>query len=166
MTDLAPSRMTIDQVDQSLPLDQWKPRLADYGRRRHLSYTLDFDTRLHTLEDPGEGWDEAAKAMHLTNREQTRQSLAAEFGADQLDAKIQNFVAIGSKPFSVLAYHNPLFDEARRAFVIGAYYPALVGACALGERILNHLILDLRAHYGHTPEYKKVYRKDSFDDWR
>jgi hypothetical protein len=166
MTDLAPSRLTIDQVDQSLPLDQWKRNLADYGRRRHLSYTLDFDTRLHTLEEPGEGWDEAAKAMHLANREQTRQRLGAEFGTDQLDAKIQNFVAIGSKPFSVLAYHNRLFDEVRRAFVIGAYYPALVGACALGERILNHLILDLRAHYSHTPEYKKVYRKNSFDDWR
>ncbi|HXQ05400.1 MAG TPA: hypothetical protein VN831_11680 [Bradyrhizobium sp.] len=166
MTDDTPQRFTIDQVDQSLPLDQWKPRLADYGRRRHLSYTLDFDTRVHTLEDPGMGWDEAARAMHLKNQELTRQRLGAEFGTDALDAKVQNFIDIGSKPFSVLAYHNRLFDEVRRAFVIGAYYPALVGACALGERILNHLILDLRAQYSHTPEYKKVFRKDSFDDWR
>jgi len=83
-----------------------------------------------------------------------------------LDKKIENFVAIGTKPFSVLAYHNQFFDQARRAFVIGAYYPALVSACALGERILNHLILDLRDFYKHTPEYKRVHRNNSFDRWK
>ena len=65
-----------------------------------------------------------------------------------------------------VAGHNALFHQVRQAFVIGAYYPALVGACALGERILNHLMLDMRGHFTATPEYKKVYRKDSFDDWR
>jgi hypothetical protein len=83
-----------------------------------------------------------------------------------LEKKIENFVAMGFKPFSILAYHNNFFDQVRRAFVIGAYYPALVGACALGERILNHLILDLRGFYKHTPEYKRVCRKDSFDNWQ
>ena len=58
-----------------------------------------------------------------------------------------------------------MFEEVRRAFIIGSYYPALVGACALGERILNHLLLDLRDSYRHTPEYKRVWRKDSFDNW-
>lgn len=63
-------------------------------------------------------------------------------------------------------------DEANAAYEAElsrydeADYPALVGACALGERILNHLILDLRGAYAHTPEYKRVHRKDSFDDWR
>jgi hypothetical protein len=31
--------------------------------------------------------------------------------------------------------------------------------------VLNHLLLALRGDYQHTPEYKRVYRKDSFDDW-
>ena len=44
-------------------------------------------------------------------------------------------------------------------------YPALTGACALGERILNYLILNLRDDFHSTPEYKQVYRKDSFDQW-
>jgi hypothetical protein len=48
---------------------------------------------------------------------------------------------------------------------MGAYYPALTAACALGERILNYLILLLRDDYRHTPEYKTVSRKDSFDNW-
>jgi hypothetical protein len=35
----------------------------------------------------------------------------------------------------------------------------------LGERILNHLVLRLRDYFKATDEYKKVYRKDSFDNW-
>jgi hypothetical protein len=160
-----PDRFTIAQVDFGQPLENWKPRLADYGRRRHLSYTLDFDTRVLSLEPPGAGWTEEAKAGHLANQERVRQGLAQEYGARDLEVKIQNFIDIGTKPFSVLAYHNHFFDQVRRSFVMGAYYPALVGACALGERILNHLVLDLRQYYSHTPEYKRVYRKASFDDW-
>jgi hypothetical protein len=49
--------------------------------------------------------------------------------------------------------------------VAGSYYPALVAACALGERILNHLVLDLRDHFKSSEHYKKLYRKESFDDW-
>jgi hypothetical protein len=158
-------RLTIDKVDQSKPLDDWKPLLADFGRRRHLSYSLDFDSRAHLLEEPGKAWAEDARRLHLEGQERVKAGLAREFGPDQLDKKIANFIAIDFKPFSILAYHNQFFDQIRRAFVIGSFYPALVAACALGERILNHLILDLRGFYKHTPEYKRVYRKDSFDDW-
>jgi hypothetical protein len=166
MTTQPTERITIDMVDQSKPLAEWKQSLADFGRRRHLSYAMDFDTRAYFLKDPGEGWSENARRLHLENRERVKAELAQEFGSDQLDQKIKNFVDIGSKQFSVLAYHNEFFDQTRRAFVVGAYYPALVSACALGERILNHLILDLRNFYKHTPEYKRVYRKNSFDSWQ
>ncbi len=158
-------RITIDQIDQSRPLSEWKPLIADYGRRRHLSYTMDFDTRPYHFEEPGEWWEEEPKRLHLENRERTKAGLAHEFGSTFLDEKIKNFVDIKTKPFSVLAYHNAFFDQVRHAFVIGAYYPALVGACALGERILNHLILDLRESYRSTPEYKRISRKNSFDNW-
>ena len=158
-------RITIDMIDTSKPLADWKPLLADFGRRRHLSYTMDFDTRSLVFEESGEAWVEEARCLHLENREQVEAGLAREFGVDHLDKKIANFVDIKSKPFSILAYHNHFFEQTRRSFVIGSYYPALVGACALGERILNHLILDLRDFYKHKPEYKLVYRKQSFDDW-
>lgn len=160
-----PPRVTIDQVDQTRPIAEWIPLLADRGRRRHMSYTMDFDTRCYVFEEPGEGWEETPRRLHLENRERVRAGLASEFGSQALDAKIANFVAIGSKPFSVISYHNALFDEVRRAFVVEAYYPALLGACALGERILNHLILDLRDSFRQTVEYRTVARKDSFMDW-
>ncbi|KSB91745.1 hypothetical protein AS593_06905 [Caulobacter vibrioides] len=165
MDDIAPPRFTINQVDFQRPLAEWKPRLADHGRRRHLCYSLDFDTRAMLLEDPQEGWDEEPKRLHLENRTSLIESLGREFGTQHLERKLKNFAAIKTKPFSILAYHNRLFDEVRTAFVMGAYYPALVGACALGERTLNHLVLDLRDHYSHTPQYKKVARKCAFDNW-
>jgi hypothetical protein len=161
------ARFTIDQVDPSEPMEAWKPRLADYGKRRHLSYCLDFDTRAHLLkEEPGPLWTPETVELHRQNQQHIRDSLAREFGEDHIEAKITNFIDVGSKPFSIIAYHNGLNDQVRRAFIVGSYYPALVGACALGERTLNHLVLDLREHYRHTPEYKKIYRKDSLDDWR
>jgi hypothetical protein len=68
-------------------------------------------------------------------------------------------------PFSVIAFHNRFLRQIRDAFTVGGYYPALTGAAALGERILNHLIIRLRTYYKSTPEYKTVYNKDSFQDW-
>ena len=158
-------RVTIDQLDQTKPLSEWKPLLADRGKRRHMSYTTDFDTRADVFEEPGEEWEEEPRRLHLQNRERVRAGLAREFGDDRLDKKIADFVAIGSKPFSVVGYHNVLFEQVRRSFVVGAYYPALLGACALGERILNHLILDLRNDYRHTQEFRAVAGKSSFADW-
>ena len=166
MATKAIERVSINNAEKSKPLGEWKLSLADYGRRRHLSYTMDFDTRAYFLEEPGEGWTEEARHLHAQNRERVKAGLAREFGEEQLDKKIENFVALGVNTFSILAYHNDFFDQARRAFVMGAYYPALVGACALGERILNHLVLDLRDFYKSTPEYKRVYRKRSFDNWQ
>ncbi len=166
MTLESPERITLDNVDQSKQASEWKRLLADAGCRRHLSYAMDFDTRALSLEEPGAGWADEIRRQHLENQERTKARLAREFGSDYLERKIDNFISIGTKPFSVLAHHNNFFDQVRRSFVIGAYYPALVGACALGERILNHLVLDLREYYKNTSEYKKVYNKKSFDDWR
>jgi len=41
----------------------------------------------------------------------------------------------------------------------------LTAACALGERILNHLVLDLRELYNNTDDYEKVKDKKSFSNW-
>jgi hypothetical protein len=141
--------------------------LPDSGRRRHLSWGMDFDTRCLTLSTAVEDhWTTQAREMALENQARTRAALVSEFGEHDIEAKIENFIAINTKPFSVLAHHNHLFNQVRNAFTMGYYYAALVGACALGERILNHLVLDLRGFYTATPEYRRVHRKNSFDDWR
>jgi hypothetical protein len=133
--------------------------------KRHRVIVVDFDSRAITLDTIQEHWEEQVKELHRQNQERLIARLRAEFGELAFDAKLANFKELGAKPFSVVAFHNRFLSQARQAFVHCLYYPALTGACALGERILNHLILGLRDSYKSHPLYKKVYRKDSFDYW-
>jgi hypothetical protein len=136
------------------------------GMKRFRILGFDFDSRVQTLTlHIQDEWAEQVKEQHRRNKALVEQGLVEEFGALASGAKRQNFIDLGPKPFSVLAYHNEFLQEIRVAFVVGAYYPALTAACALGERILNHLILTLREDYRATPEYKRVYDKDTFDKW-
>lgn len=127
---------------------------------------MDFDFRANTIATKIEAhWDDKVKALWQENHQRSIDGLRQQFGERNLDAKVQDFIDMGAKPFSIVAYHNALFEQVRIAFVAGAHYPAVTGACALGERILNHLGLDLREDFRSTPEYKRVYRKSSFDNW-
>ncbi|WP_155006423.1 hypothetical protein [Sphingomonas hengshuiensis] len=149
-----------------MPISEGKSRIPDAGRRRHLSWSFDFDSRALTMGEVAlDDWEPERLEMHRLNQASHRESMIHEFGEHSIDAKIENFIAIGTKPFSVLSYHNAFNQQVRSAFVMGYYYPALVGACALGERILNHLILDMRDYFKSTPQYRHVYRKNSFDNW-
>lgn len=134
--------------------------------RRYRIFEKDFDTRANILElKIGDDWEDHIKEMWRKNKEGVKRGLLLQYGFEDADSKLKDFVDLGPKPFSVLAYHNRFAEQARNAFVVGAYYPALTGACALGERILNHLVLELREDFRRTPEYKKVHRKKSFDNW-
>jgi hypothetical protein len=159
------TRPTIYDVPTDLPMEAYKARIPDAAMRRHLSWGMDFDSRALSFAKIEDHWDPEVKSNHRANQERTKLGLIAQFGERAIDTKIENFIDIDTKPMSVLAYHNDFFEQVRNAFVMGQYYPALVGACALGERILNHLILDMRPFFEATPEYRRVHRKDSFDNW-
>jgi len=140
--------------------------VSDREVRRYRIFSFDFDSTPRDLtETPGEDWSEEAKLQWQQRREQRVAGIASDYGERNLDQKVADFAAFGAKPFSIVAHHNAMFDHVRTAFVSGGYYAALTGACALGERILSHLMLDLRDHYKTTPQYKHVYRKNSFDRW-
>jgi len=134
--------------------------------KRYRVLASDFDTRANILNtDIKNDWELQVKAQWEHNKNQIKEGIIAEFGAYSAFDKIKNFIDLGAYPISILAFHNKFLHQARRAFVIGAYYPALTSACALGERILNQLILHLREYFKATQEYKNVYRKNSFDNW-
>lgn len=133
-------------------------------RYRVLAY--DFDARATNLKmEIQEVWEEKIKAQWRSSQESIKEGLIAEYGAVRAFKKISNFIELDANPISIIAFHNKFLRQIRSAYVIESYYAALTGACALGERILNHLILRLRKYYKATDEYKKVYRKDSFDNW-
>jgi len=134
--------------------------------KRYLVYPFDFDTRAELLRtEIQDSWEEKIKAQWRTNRESLEASLRKELGDHNFDMKLKNVRDCGSAPFSIVSYHNPLYHQARYAFYHGYYYPALLAACALGERMLNHMILDLRDEFSGTEQYRKVARKNSFDNW-
>ena len=134
--------------------------------KRFRVFQFDFDARVRTLKrDIPDHWDAHVKELHQQNREKTERGLLFEFGELAAEQKRQNFIDLGPKPISILAFHNRFLEQIRVAFVMGAYYPALTGACALGERVLNHLVLTLREEFRNTPQYKKVCNKESFDKW-
>jgi len=134
--------------------------------KRYRVLAFDFDTRVHMLTQKiRDEWEDDIKKQHLQNRAAVEKSLINMYGAQSQDRKRKNFIDLGDKPLSIIAFHNRFFEQIRTAFVMRAYYPALTSACALGERILNYLILILRDDYRYTPEYKNIYRKDSFDNW-
>ena len=135
--------------------------------KRYRILSFDFDSRVLLLQQPfDDNWEDSVKQQWQKNAEDVRQKLLHEFGSRNGQAKIKNFLDLGPRPFSVLAFHNRFAAQIRNAFVVGSYYPALTAACALGERILNHLTLRLRDYYRGTSAYKHVYRKDSFDNWQ
>src|SRR5271166_2610304 len=168
MTEVNSNRLTIDRLKGGLfaPPDE-QARVADRGRRRYRTLPFfDFDTRATVLTtEIREHWDETNKAIWRENKARTIDGLRRTFGDLHIDRKVKDFTDMGVKPFSIIAYHNALFEQVRFAFVLGAYYPALVGACALGERILNHLVLDLREDFRKTRQYKRA-NKSPFRNWQ
>lgn len=159
------TRPTIFDVSADLTQDEAKAHIPDAALRRHLSWGMDFDSRAMMLEPVQDHWADQVKELHIANQARMKEVLTRQFGEHAIDLKIDNFRVIDTKPMSVLSYHNEFFEQVRNAFVMGQYYPALVGACALGERILNHLVLDMRPYFTATPEYARVSRKNSFDNW-
>jgi hypothetical protein len=134
--------------------------------KRYRVLAFDFDTRATLLQQKiEESWEPKVKESWERNKRSIEEGVVAEFGCFECQRKIRDFTELGAAPFSIVAFHNNFYRQARNAFVIGAYYPCLTAACALGERILNQLVLHLRNDFKTSPEYKKVYKQDSFDNW-
>lgn len=125
-----------------------------------------FDTRASILRTNIEdARDDHVKTSWQKNKESTISDLREQYGSWDFDFKLHNFLELWPLQPSIFTYHNIFITQLRNAFIIWSYYPALTAACALWERILNRLILDLRDSYKSTDYYKEIYRKKSFDDW-
>lgn len=128
---------------------------------------MTFDSRSVILDQEiDEDWEPQTKQQWRTNQANTRMGLLAEHGTVDGEAKIENYRAMGPAPWSIVHQHNEVLAQVRSAFTHGDFYPALVGACALGERIFNHLLLELRQDYvNHPATTKRTRSNDVFTDW-
>jgi hypothetical protein len=143
-----------------------RERTTQDGSRRYLPHAISFNTRAFILTtEINLDWEPEIIAQHQANWRQARMRLIHEFGNDDHDRKIQDYSAVGVAPWSVVDQHNVFMTQIRDAFAFGAYYPALVGACALGERLLNELVIRLRDAYAAHPATVKVATQKTFNDW-
>ena len=97
--------------------------------------------------------------------EMLKQELIEKYGSYDKDNKIKRFLEVQPPNICVSLEYHYLMYEVIDAYVCGTYYPALTGACCIGETIFNSLILALREYFMDTSSYKKIYRKESFQNW-
>ncbi|SPF69403.1 Protein of unknown function DUF86 [Propionibacterium ruminifibrarum] len=162
MTDL-----TNDKA-QAVKIEPGRKRGPNDGSRRFLPVNMTFDTRSHCLTVPlEEDCAPLIRAQWEENQAKIRESLIHDFGANNYRHKVQNFIDLGNAPWSIIALHSIYLEQIRDAFVAQCYYPALLGACGLGERILNQLVLTLRDEdkYKNCPATKYVKSKESINKW-
>ena len=89
--------------------------------KRYRVLNFDFDTRVHSLtQEIQDHWEDHVKELHKDNRAKTELGLVQEFGELAAADKRQNFIDLGPKPLSILAFHNRFLGQIRVAFVMGA----------------------------------------------
>jgi hypothetical protein len=92
--------------------------------KRYRILSFDFDCRVHLLTQViHDQWEDHVKEMHRTNKQNFLAGLAAAFGQMDFEQKVQNFVDMGAKPMSIVAYHNKFFEQARCALSWGITTP-------------------------------------------
>lgn len=87
------------------------------------------------------------------------------YGVSDFDKKFDRWLSIPKPVLSVVSEHTNLLQDIEESYIVGSLYSALTGACCLGERIFNQIILRVRDSYRSDSGYKHIYRKESFDDW-
>ena len=108
--------------------------------KRYRLFSISFDTRSEILNvEIQDNWEEKVRELWFENKKQIIEELKQQYGSFEHERKLKDFSAIAREPFSVISFHNSFLRQCRNAFVSGSYYPSLTGACALGERILNHM---------------------------
>ena len=143
------------------------PRGPADGCRRYRPIQVTFDTRNVVLDlEIEEEWDAEIKSMWEEIKAQVHVDLLAEFGPSNAEAKLDNYRAMGPAPWSVVFKHTALLRQVRSSFAHGDFYPALVGACALGERLLHELILALRDHFvNHAATTRRIRAGKPGNEW-
>jgi hypothetical protein len=76
-------------------------------------------------------------------------------GENELSAKVERWKQVRRAHISLVDEYDQLLEEAIQAYIHGLFYPAMTAACCLAERVMNRLVLKLRAHHKSSESYKK-----------
>lgn len=98
-------------------------------------------------------------------KKQLAAGLRDQWGHRNFEEKLARFTKLNLSFVGVPDEYYGLLSEIVDVYCCGHFYPAMTAAGALGERILNRLLIKTRDHFKNTKHYKDVYRKQSFDNW-
>jgi hypothetical protein len=101
----------------------------------------------------------------IAQKSEIEKSLRAEWGELDFASKLKRFVQLDLSFLGIPEEYYNLLRPVVASYCCGYFYPAMTSAGALGERILNRLIIKLRGHFKSSKHYKKIWNKDSFDQW-
>jgi len=93
------------------------------------------------------------------------ESLRDQWGSQNFEVKLSRFKKLNLSFIGIPDEYYALLREIVDSYCCGYFYPAITSAGALGERILNRLLIRTRDHFKASKHYKDVCRKQSFDNW-
>ncbi|CAK2074747.1 DUF4145 domain-containing protein [Vibrio crassostreae] len=109
------------------------------------------------------------KTVKNIANEELRKSLIAHYthdwGERRIETKINRLIELNVSFLGIPEEYYNLFYQVKTAHCCERSFAAMTSAGALGERILNRLIINTRDYYKSSPHYKKLYKKSSFDQW-
>lgn len=145
-----------------------RSRGSDDECRRYRPVPTTFDYRANVINLAIEDdWTPEIQQQWRDVKDSAIATLLTELGVNDSVRKVADYLALGPPPESFAFEHLPALEQVRSALTHGDYYPALVGACALGERIFNQLIRDLRDDFrDHAGTPRKIQNSDTHTDWR
>jgi hypothetical protein len=151
-----------------IQVEPGRSRRPDDECRRYRPVPTTFDYRANvinlTIED---NWTTEIQQQWRDMKDSATATLLTDLGVNESDRKVADYLALGPPPESFAFEHVPALKQVRSAFMHGDYYPALVGASTLGERIFNQLIRDLRDDFrDHAGTPRKIRNTDIHTDWR
>lgn len=98
-------------------------------------------------------------------RKQLEGVISFKYGQIDVENKVNRYLEYEPPNMCIVNEYLDLLHSISDSYVLGSFYPALTGACSLGERIFNILILRLRSYYKDHALYKAIHSKNSFQDW-
>lgn len=120
---------------------------------RVISFNL--DTRVTIFKSP----------TLKKEQESLSNQLKGEWGEFDFEKKLHRYIDLDLAFLGIPEEYYKLLWPVVSAYCCGLFYPAMTSAGSLGERILNRLILKTRTHFKSSVYYKKIWNKDSFDQW-
>src|SRR5918996_2562757 len=116
--------------------------------KRHRFANFWIDTSRNFINAPNQ-----PKAIIAVEKAILREWLATTHGVINVEEKLERYLEFNPPNLCLLTEFHDLFRQIQDSYVSRYDYTALTGACCLGERILNLLVIKTRRYHKQSRYY-------------